>query len=83
MAAVTVANRQETVFGNKRVVIADLSSIDNNDTWDTGLLKCEGVYFTPTAAAATTQMGATRSAGIVTFKCESGSLAANAVAIGV
>lgn len=83
MAAVTEANRQETVWGNKRVVIADLSSIDNNDTWDTGLETVEAVLFTPTAAGATTQMGATRSAGTVTFKCESGSLAANAVAIGV
>lgn len=83
MAAVTVANRQDLVFGNKRVIIADLSSIDDADTWDTGLQLVEALTLTPTAAAATTQMGATKSGGTITFKCESGSLAANAVAIGV
>lgn len=83
MAAVTVANRQDVVFGGKRVIIADLSSIDNNDTWVTGLGVVEALTITPTAAGATTQMGATKSGGTVTFKCESGSLAANVMAIGV
>jgi hypothetical protein len=41
------------------------------------------VFLTPTAAAATTQVGATVSGGTVTFKIESGSLAMSAMAIGV
>lgn len=83
MAAVTVANRNETIIGNKRMVTADLSSIDNADTWVTGLKVIEGLTLTTTTAAATTQLGATKSGGTVTFAVESGSLAANAIAIGV
>lgn len=82
MAAVTVANRTDSVFGNRKIVFADLSSVDNNDTWATGLQDIDICIITPTAAAATTQMGATTSGGTVTFKCESGSLACAAMVVG-
>lgn len=82
MAEVTIANRRDTVWGDNRVARADLSSIDNNDTWTTGLQAIENVIIAPTAAAATTQIGCTVSGGTITFKVESGSLAAMVTAIG-
>ena len=82
MAAVTEASRQDTVWGNKRVVITSLSSIDNNDTYATGLQTVEQVILGPNAAGATTQMGYTVSGGTVTFKVKSGSLAGQFTFIG-
>lgn len=85
MAAVTAASRQEWVSGNKRYVIATLSSVDNTDTWDTGLRLVEHFEFTPTTSTAGSQWGATRSAGTVTFNVEGGddTLTGTAIAIGV
>ena len=89
MAAVaeTAGTRRELLFGNARAVKIDLTSVDNNDTWSPGLAIIEQFIFTPTAAAATTQWGATWStpasrAAVVTFAIESGSLAGTALAIG-
>jgi hypothetical protein len=79
MAAVTAANREDTVWGNKRVVIADLSSVDDADTWATGLQKIDAFHFTPQTAVAT---GATFSGGTVTFAVAAGTLAGKALAIG-
>ena len=82
MAAVTEANRVESVFGNRKIIFADLSSVDNNDTWATGLQDIDFVGVGPSAAGAGTQIGYTVAGGIVTFKVESGSLAGQAFVIG-
>ena len=82
MAAITAAARKDTVLGNMRVIFADFSSIDNNDTYVTGLQDIDFVGLGPTAAGAGTQMGYTVSGGTITFKVESGSLAAQAMIFG-
>lgn len=84
MAAVaeTAGSRSDTVMGNKRVAMAALTSVDNTDTWDSGLALVEQVIFTPTTAGAGTQWGATTSGGTVTFAIESGTLAGKVMAFG-
>ena len=82
MAAVTVGSHTSDVWGSKRVEMFDLSSIDNADTLVTGLQIVDQIFIMPTAAAATTQIGATVSGGTITFAVESGSLAAKLTAIG-
>lgn len=79
MPAVTIANLQNEYFGGRRVLFADISSVDDNDTWQTGLQKIDGMHFTPQTAVAT---GATISGGTITFKIAAGSLAGQAVVIG-
>lgn len=89
MAAVaeTAGTRRDLIMGNLRGVKVDLTSVDNTDTWDPGLAIIEFFSFTPTAAAATTQWGATVSTsnrqGRVTFAIESGTLAGQAIAWGI
>lgn len=79
MAAVTEANRQDPVMGAVRLVTADLTSVDNNDTWDCGL-------DTPIAWSFTAQtnatVGVTQSAGVFTF-ANTGSIAVRANVWGV
>lgn len=82
MAEATVTNRTDEYWGQKRVVMADLASIDNADTWTTGLQSIEFWAVMPTAAAATTQLGGTVSGGTITFAVESGSLAGKGLAVG-
>ena len=89
MAAVTTTagTRRINLMGQMHVVKEDVSSVDNNDTWTPGLAIIEQFVFTPTAAAATTQWGATWSTpanrqAVVTFLIESGSLAGTAIAWG-
>lgn len=82
MAEVVVANREDTYMGNKKVIFADLSSVDNNDTFTTGLQKIDNVDFTKSTAAVGTDVGATVSGGVVTFKVESGSLAGKVMVVG-
>jgi hypothetical protein len=72
MAEVGVANRQEWVAGNKRMVSADLSGVDHNDTWTTGLARIDWWNFEPTTAPATGEFGGTIVGGVVTFVCEGG-----------
>lgn len=81
MAAVleTAGSRIETVFGNKRVIIADLTSVDTGETWDSLLTTVEFAVFTPTTAAAN---GITFSGGVVTFINGAG-LAGKVMAIGI
>lgn len=80
--AVTAGSRRDIVAGNIRMVKADLTSVDNTDTWLPGFRIIEHFEFTPTLAAATTQWGATYSGGTVTFAVESGTLAGSAVVWG-
>lgn len=89
MAAVaeTTGTRRDLVQGNLRGVKVDVTSVDNNDTWQPGLAVVEFFSFTPTAAAATTQWGATWATSnrqaTVTFLVESGTLAGTVIAWGV
>jgi len=74
-------------MGNMRGVKANLTSIDNADTWTPGLAIIEFFTFNPSAAAATTQWGTTVSTpanrqAVVTFAIESGSLDGQVIAWG-
>ena len=90
MAAVaeTAGTRQDFLSGGLRVVRADITSVDDTDTWDPGLAIIEHFDFKPTTAGATTQWGATLTAapanrqGRVTFVIESGTLEGTALAMG-
>lgn len=82
MAAIAVTNQVPSIFGNRRAIFANVTSIDNNDTWATGLQAIDFVGVGPTAAGAGTQIGYTVSGGTITFKVESGSLAAQLMVIG-
>jgi hypothetical protein len=66
MAAVaeTAGTRKEWVAGNKRVVVADLTSVGNTETWSSGLSVIDFAVFMPTTAVAN---GLTISGGTVTF----------------
>lgn len=66
MAAVaeTSGTRKESVFGNKRVVVADLTSVGNGETWDSKLGVIDFAVFMPTTNVAN---GLTVSGGTVTF----------------
>ena len=86
-AAETAGTRRDLIMGNMRGVKADLTSIDNTDTWTPGLAIIEFFTFNPSAAAATTQWGATVSTpanrqAVVTFAIESGSLEGQVIAWG-
>ncbi len=79
MVAVTVDSSDESVsVGNVRMLVAQLSSVDNTDTWDTGFKEVLGWSFTATTDAA---VGATESAGVFTF-ANTGTLVVNAVVFG-
>jgi hypothetical protein len=82
MPAVVVANRQDFVMGNQRAMSADLSSVDNADFFQTGFSTVSHVSFTAATAAAGTQVGVTRSGGLLTFQVESGSLAGMILVLG-
>ena len=86
-AAETAGSRRDFVVGNLRAVKADLTSVDDADTWTPGLSIIESFVFTPTTAGAGTQWGATVSApatrqAVVTFAIESGTIAGIAMAYG-
>lgn len=79
MAAVTEASRIEgIVFGNKRIIIAELTSVDNTDTWATGLSE---IHYCSGTAQTNAAVGMTKSAGTITF-ANTGSLAVNMIVIG-
>jgi len=84
MAALTATNLVFTIFGDKQVIIADVATIANNDTWAVpGMGLVEQVHITTTTATAGQFVGATRSGGTVTFKVEGGTPTARVTAIGV
>lgn len=64
MAAITVASRVDTVMGNRRVIFAAISNVQNGFTMATGLQAIDLVEVTPTTAAA---VGATTAGGTITF----------------
>lgn len=89
MAAITetAGTRRDFIVGNMRGVKVDVTSVDDADTWTPGLSIIELFTYTPSAAAATTQWGATWSTpanrqAVVTFAIESGSLAGTVTALG-
>jgi hypothetical protein len=79
MAAVTVANRVDTIFGNKRLIMADISVVANANTMVTGLQNIDSVIFVPQTAVAT---GATLSGGTITFIIAAGTLAGKLMVVG-
>lgn len=78
MAAASIANRREVVFGSKRVVYADVTIANNGDTWATGLKKVEAMSIDPTTNASA---GGTKSGGTITF-ATGGALVMSVIAIG-
>lgn len=88
MAAVaeTAGTRRDLIQGNLRAVKADLTSVDNTDTWVPGLAVIEMFVFAPSTSGAGTQWGATWATSgrqaTVTFAVESGTLAGTAIAYG-
>lgn len=89
MAAVTTTagTRRILTMGNMTGVKEDVTSVDDADTWTPGLSMIEFFSYTPSAAAATTQWGATWTApanrqAVVTLAIESGSLAGTFIAWG-
>ena len=64
MAAVTVNTVENTVLGNKRAVMANVTVATTGDTWVSGLSSISSVQTTPATAIAA---GATKSGGTVTF----------------
>ena len=81
MAAVaeTAGTRRDLSIGSMRGVKIDVTSVSDTDTWTPGLAVIEFFSYTPTAAAATTQWGATWSTpanrqAVVTMAIESGNL---------
>ncbi len=64
MADATIANRRDSVFGDRRVILADITTAASGDTWVTGLSRIDFVGFTPPTAIT---HGATFSGGTVTF----------------
>jgi len=78
MAAATVTNRREHVWGDSRVVHADVVIAASGDTWITGLKKVMAVSGEPTTNAS---MGITKSGGTLTF-VSGGALTMSVIAIG-
>ena len=78
MAAVTVTNRREQVWGNSRNIVCTVAIANTGDTWATGLKKVLQVCGAPTTNAS---YGATLSGGTVTF-VTGGALTINIVATG-
>ena len=64
MAAATVNRRRSVVFGNKRVVLADVSIAANGDTFATGLHIIDSFSVDSSTTGA---IGATKSGGTITF----------------
>lgn len=82
MAAATVNTRQDMVFGNARVVTAQLDLAATGDTWDTGLKQVFAFFLTPSTGVT---VSGTKSAGVLTIAYSGGGAAADiqAVAIGL
>ena len=78
----TVSLRQDHVFGNLRVVTARLTAIADADTWSPGHAAIVWVGITDRAGAAAEDIGCTFSGGTVTFLVESGTPAAEVMALG-
>jgi hypothetical protein len=78
MAAATIANKHEAVFGNYRVMFADVTIANNGDTWVTGMKKILAMSLDPTTNAS---VGATKSGGTITF-ASGGALTMSVFAIG-
>ena len=79
MAAVTVNRRRSVVFGNKRVVLADVTSAANGDTFVTGLKIIDSASVEPSTAVS---LGFTKSGGTITLASAAGAANVQVIAIG-
>lgn len=88
MAAVveTAGTRRDMVAGGMRGVKADVTSVDDSDTWSPGLRIIEYWDFAPALAGAATQVGgaasSTTGVAVLTLKVESGTLTGTLTAWG-
>lgn len=64
MAAVVVNSMRNTVFGNKRAILANVNVATSGDTWVTPLTSIQMCLTEPSSAIT---HGATHSGGTVTF----------------
>ena len=81
MAAITPSEEVILSLGNRKGVGASFTTIQNADTWTTGLGTVEGVVITDSVSGHT--FGATYAAGgIVTFLCSADLTSARVLAIG-
>ena len=80
MAAATQNSRQDSVFGNKRVVTAQLDLAATGDTYDTELSQIDAFFVTPATGIG---MGGTKSGGVVTIEYAGGGAAANVQLIAI
>jgi len=67
MAAVTVDEVKDTVFGDLAVIVAQIDIAADGDTYDTGMDKIWFFKATP-ADSPTSEIGGTVSGGTITFK---------------
>ena len=85
MAAVasTASTRVYNTVGQLYMVSEDITSVDDTDTWDSGLRTVTFATFTSSTANPTaTEVHLSWSGGTVTFDVESGTLAGTIVAWG-
>jgi hypothetical protein len=67
MAALTASKRQDTVMGNKRVVLMSFAAVADGDTYATGFLGIDAALWTPNVATEVAA-GASFSGGTVTLQ---------------
>lgn len=69
MAAATVASSYGTVFGNKRISGATLTTPVDTNSWDSGLSRIDGVFtqLNEAAVSASDAVTCTVSGGVVTL----------------
>lgn len=79
MAAATVTNRKEFVFGSLRCIAATVTIANSGDTWVTGLGK---VLYTQAEPTTNASMGVTKSGGTLTF-VSGGALTMDVMAYGL
>ena len=80
MAAVTVDTRTDHVFGDRRIITAQIDIAADGDTWETGWSQVDFVTATSTTNAA---IGATIAGGIVTFQTGGAELNTKVFAVGL
>lgn len=81
MAAATVTTTESTYMGNRAMVLATFTAINDAETWaPAGLTNVEACFLTN--GANDVDVGATCSGGTVTFECAAAMANVKAIAIG-
>jgi hypothetical protein len=74
MAAVTVNSRKDSVFGDRRAIMANISAAATGDTWVTGLKNIDSAL---ADGGGTVAVNTTIAGGTVTLNYAGGGAAAN------